>query len=108
VPRVAHAAREVIINIEPLGLGIHFITTEAVNWTIRSDRDTLTQVDAGHPGNFHDVVASIREIGDNPRGLQAILVTHRNWDHIGSDFPTPAGRSHSGSHPNIQAAGTRW
>ena len=36
--------REVIMNIEPFGSGIHFITTEAVNWTIVSDGDALTLV----------------------------------------------------------------
>jgi mRNA degradation ribonuclease J1/J2 len=72
------------MNIEPLGSGIHFITTEAVNWTIRSGCEALTLADAGHPGNFDDAVASIREIGHDPRALQAILVTHGNEDHTGA------------------------
>jgi glyoxylase-like metal-dependent hydrolase (beta-lactamase superfamily II) len=107
-PGEVHAAREVIMNIELLGSGIHFITTEAFNRTIVSDGDALTLMDAGYPGNVDDVVASIREIGDDPRALQAILVTHGHVDHIGSDSRLLQDNRIPVLTPNIQTAGTLW
>jgi glyoxylase-like metal-dependent hydrolase (beta-lactamase superfamily II) len=72
------------MRIEQVGDGVHFVEGEAVNWTILADGDDITLIDAGYPGDYEDVVASIRAIGHQPDQLRAILVTHAHVDHIGS------------------------
>lgn len=54
-----------------------------VNWTILRDGVEFTLVDAGYPSYTASVVDSLRQIGLNLSGLQAIVVTHAHVDHIG-------------------------
>lgn len=64
--------------------GVHFVQGGAVNWTLLTDGDALTLVDAGYPGDADAVVSSIEQIGRSIDQLAAVLVTHAHVDHIGS------------------------
>ncbi|HSI27563.1 MAG TPA: MBL fold metallo-hydrolase [Aeromicrobium sp.] len=54
-----------------------------VNWTILRDGSEFTLVDAGYPGYTAAVSDSLRHLGLDLSGLQAIVVTHAHVDHIG-------------------------
>ena len=64
--------------------GVHFVQGKAVNWTLLTDGDAFTLVDAGYPGDHDAVLSSIEQIGRSLDQLAAVLVTHAHVDHIGS------------------------
>lgn len=64
--------------------GTYLVNGPASNWTLLTDGDALTLIDAGYPGDFDDVVTSIRAIGFVPDQITAVLVTHAHVDHVGS------------------------
>ncbi|HET6846541.1 MAG TPA: MBL fold metallo-hydrolase [Anaerolineales bacterium] len=49
--------------------------------------DGLTIIDAGLPGSTSKTLAFISSLGKTPRDLKRILITHSDWDHIGSLRP---------------------
>lgn len=58
-----------------------------VNWALLRDGTDLTLVDAGYPGDFTAVEASIRAIGRRPEDVRGILLTHAHVDHLGAVNP---------------------
>ncbi len=72
--------------------GVHFVQGKAANWTLLTDDDGLTLVDAGYPGDLEAVLSSIEQIGRSIDQLAAVLVTHAHVDHIGSLPKLLAGR----------------
>ena len=64
--------------------GVHFAQGKAVNWTLLTEGDAFTLVDAGYPGDRDAVLSSIQQIGRTIDQLAAVLVTHAHVDHIGS------------------------
>ena len=64
--------------------GVYAVEGSAVNWTLIAEGDALTLVDAGYPGYYDEVLASIAEIGRRLSDLEAVLVTHAHIDHIGA------------------------
>lgn len=64
--------------------GVHFVQGRSVNWTLLTDGDAFTLVDAGYPGDRDAVLSSIEQIGRSLDQLAAVLVTHAHVDHIGS------------------------
>jgi glyoxylase-like metal-dependent hydrolase (beta-lactamase superfamily II) len=64
--------------------GVHFVQGKAVNWTLLTEGDAVTLVDAGYPGDRNAVLWSIERIGLSIDQLAAVLVTHAHVDHIGS------------------------
>jgi glyoxylase-like metal-dependent hydrolase (beta-lactamase superfamily II) len=64
--------------------GVHFVQGKAVNWTLLTDGDAFTLVDAGYPGDLDAVLSSIEQIGRTIDQLAGVLVTHAHVDHIGS------------------------
>lgn len=63
---------------------VHFVQGNAVNWTLVTDGDAFTLIDAGYPGDLEAVVSSIEQIDRTLEQLAAVLVTHAHVDHIGS------------------------
>ena len=64
--------------------GVYAVEGSAVNWTLLTDGDAVTLVDAGYPGDHDEVLASLSEIGRKLSDVEAVLVTHAHIDHIGS------------------------
>ncbi|SDD31412.1 MBL fold metallo-hydrolase [Actinokineospora iranica] len=56
----------------------------AVNWTLITDGDAVTLIDAGFPADLPAVEESLRMIGHRIEQVAAILITHCHVDHIGS------------------------
>lgn len=63
---------------------VHFVESDAVNWVVLTDGDTVTLIDAGYPGDVDAVRQSLDLIGHRPDQIAGVLVTHGHVDHIGS------------------------
>jgi glyoxylase-like metal-dependent hydrolase (beta-lactamase superfamily II) len=64
--------------------GVHFVQGSAVNWTLLTDGDAVTLIDAGYPADREAVRSSLEQIGRSIDQLAAVLVTHAHVDHVGS------------------------
>jgi glyoxylase-like metal-dependent hydrolase (beta-lactamase superfamily II) len=71
-------------TVTEVAAGVHFVQSKAVNWTLLTDGDAFTLVDAGYPGDHDAVLSSIEQVGRTLDDLAAVLVTHAHVDHIGS------------------------
>lgn len=68
---------------EPVGEDAWRVDLERVNaYVLRTDEGPIT-VDAGFPDTVDDLREAIRETGQDPDELQAVLVTHTDLDHVG-------------------------
>jgi glyoxylase-like metal-dependent hydrolase (beta-lactamase superfamily II) len=77
--RTARGGRE-LSEVAP---DVFCVRTPLANWyLLRAGRD-LTLVDAGYPAHAELVLASIAELGHDPRDVRAVLVTHAHADHVG-------------------------
>lgn len=63
---------------------IHLAETGLVNWTLLTDGQDVTLVDAGYPGHHDRVIESLARIGRRVEDVAAVVVTHAHIDHIGS------------------------
>jgi glyoxylase-like metal-dependent hydrolase (beta-lactamase superfamily II) len=72
------------MKVTEAAAGVYAVQGSAVNWTLLTDGDAVTLVDAGYPGDHDDVLASLSEIGRRLSDVEAVLVTHAHIDHIGS------------------------
>lgn len=72
------------LTVTQVADGVHFVETGLVNWTLLTDGDAVTLVDAGYPGDHERLVASLERIGRRPADVAAVVVTHAHVDHIGS------------------------
>ncbi|MGK5533612.1 MBL fold metallo-hydrolase [Streptomyces sp. URMC 129] len=64
--------------------GTYLVGGTEVNWTVLTDGDAVTLIDAGYPGDEHLVVESLRSLGYRPEQIAAVLITHAHIDHVGS------------------------
>lgn len=84
-----------------VGDGIHRLTNGVVNFYLVEDAGALTLVDAGAPGDWQTLVATLRSIGRSPADVRAVLLTHGHSDHTG--FAERA-RSEAGATVRIHRA----
>lgn len=63
---------------------IHLARTSLVNWTVVADDSGVMLIDAGYPGQRHEVLGSLKSLGYAPEDVTAILLTHAHVDHFGT------------------------
>ena len=63
--------------------GVHRIEDSFVNWFLIEDGDRLTAVDAGLPASWQSLLDAVRTLGRTVTDLQAIVLTHAHYDHVG-------------------------
>lgn len=64
--------------------GIHQIEHACVNCYLVEDGRRLMLVDAGLPAGWRHIVAALHELGRRPGELEAVVLTHGHFDHIGT------------------------
>src|SRR5262245_333330 len=84
-----------------VGDGIHRLTNGVVNVYLVEDAGALTLVDAGAPGDWETLVATLGSIGRSPGDIETVLLTHGHSDHTG--FAERA-RSEAGATVRIHEA----
>jgi glyoxylase-like metal-dependent hydrolase (beta-lactamase superfamily II) len=63
--------------------GIHRIGEYFVNWYLIEEGGRLTVVDAGLPASWRSLLEALRGIGRVPADVEALVLTHAHFDHIG-------------------------
>jgi glyoxylase-like metal-dependent hydrolase (beta-lactamase superfamily II) len=63
--------------------GIHRIEDSYTNWYLVEDDGRITIVDAGVPTSWSSLVGAMRELGRSPDEIDALVLTHAHFDHIG-------------------------
>jgi glyoxylase-like metal-dependent hydrolase (beta-lactamase superfamily II) len=63
--------------------GVHRVEDSYVNWFIVEDGGRLTIVDSGTPAGWHLLHKALRELGRQPSDIEALVLTHAHYDHVG-------------------------
>lgn len=63
---------------------VHYLNLIGANVFLIVEEDGLTLVDAGLPFYAKKIIRYIRSIGRDPAALKTILITHADFDHVGS------------------------
>jgi glyoxylase-like metal-dependent hydrolase (beta-lactamase superfamily II) len=63
--------------------GVHRVEDAYVNYYLVEDGGAITIVDAGLPTSWRSVQAALREIGSSPANVEALVLTHAHFDHVG-------------------------
>lgn len=63
--------------------GVHRIGEHFVNWYLIEENGHLTVVDAGLPASWHSLLEALNGIGRTQGGIEALVLTHAHFDHIG-------------------------
>lgn len=63
--------------------GIHRVEDAYTNWYIVEQNGALTVVDCGVPTSWESFLRSLATLGRRVRDVQAIVLTHAHFDHIG-------------------------
>lgn len=64
--------------------GVFVIPNVAANTYVIEDPDGLTLIDAGLPRSQGRILRFVSGLGRSPRDVRRILLTHADWDHVGS------------------------
>lgn len=67
-------------NVAP---GVHRVEDAYTNWYLVEENGRLTVVDAGVPSSWSSFVEALRALGRRPSDVEAVLLTHGHFDHIG-------------------------
>jgi glyoxylase-like metal-dependent hydrolase (beta-lactamase superfamily II) len=63
--------------------GVHRIEDAYTNWYLIEDDGRLTIVDTGVPTSWRSFLDAVRRIGRKPDDVEAVLLTHAHFDHVG-------------------------
>lgn len=63
--------------------GIHRVEDGYVNFYLVEDGSSVTVVDTGHPRSWGPFQQALREIGRTPQDVEAVVLTHCHFDHMG-------------------------
>jgi glyoxylase-like metal-dependent hydrolase (beta-lactamase superfamily II) len=66
---------------------VHHVPDVRCNTYLIVEDEGLTLIDAGLPGSARKILGFISSLGLNPQHLKRILITHSDWDHVGSLQP---------------------
>lgn len=73
------------VNIELLTLDMDmFGTPSRIHPVLIWDNEEATLVDAGYPGMFTQLKKALEDTGVQLEKLKRIILTHQDWDHIGT------------------------
>jgi glyoxylase-like metal-dependent hydrolase (beta-lactamase superfamily II) len=67
-------------NVAP---GIHRVEDAYTNWYLVERDGALTVVDTGVPTSWQSFLAALRELGRRPDDVDAVVLTHAHFDHVG-------------------------
>lgn len=62
---------------------IHRVEDAFTNWYVVEDGGSITVVDTGLPRSWRSLTSALRELGRAPDDIQAVLLTHAHFDHMG-------------------------
>src|SRR3954451_18973957 len=68
---------------EQIAPGVYRLGTRLVNFYLVEDGGRYTVVDAGLPGYFGQVPHALEALGASLGGVEAVILTHADGDHIG-------------------------
>jgi glyoxylase-like metal-dependent hydrolase (beta-lactamase superfamily II) len=63
--------------------GVHRIGEHFLNWYLVEEGGRLTVVDAGLPASWRSLLGVLEGIGHAPGDIEALVLTHAHFDHIG-------------------------
>jgi glyoxylase-like metal-dependent hydrolase (beta-lactamase superfamily II) len=63
---------------------VHVIKGSVSNCYLILDNNRLTLIDTGLPRDRNKILNYIRSLGQPPQGLERIIITHADGDHVGS------------------------
>src|SRR5215216_3842426 len=63
--------------------GVHRIGEHFLNWYLVEEGGRLTVVDAGLPASWRSLHDALNAIGRAPGDIEALVLTHAHFDHIG-------------------------
>lgn len=63
--------------------GIHRVEDAFTNYYLVEDGGRITIVDAGLPRSWRSLQAALAEVGRTPADVEAIVLTHAHFDHVG-------------------------
>src|SRR4051812_638648 len=63
--------------------GVHRVEDAYANWYLMEEGGKLTIVDAGLPRSWGRLQSALRELGRTPQDIEAIVLTHAHFDHVG-------------------------
>lgn len=63
--------------------GVHRGEDANVNWYLLQEDDRLTLIDAGVPASWKTLVGGLGELGLPLSAIEAIVLTHAHFDHVG-------------------------
>jgi glyoxylase-like metal-dependent hydrolase (beta-lactamase superfamily II) len=63
--------------------GIHRIEDAHTNWYLVGEGSGLTIVDTGLPRSWDSLQSALRQLGRQPKDVEAVVLTHGHFDHMG-------------------------
>jgi glyoxylase-like metal-dependent hydrolase (beta-lactamase superfamily II) len=64
--------------------GVYRLGTKWINFYLVAEDAEYTLVDAGYPGYWKYLSATLSALGSGPQAIQAVIVTHHHADHAGT------------------------